>query len=60
MVTSFFGLHWVEDLEKVAKVIGVCLKPKGLFQAIFPMYSPDLYTSRVDFMESSRWKECLD
>ena len=60
MVTSFFGLHWVVDLEKVAKMIRIYLKPKGLFQAIIPIQIHDLYDFRVDFMENSRWKECLD
>ena len=60
MVTSFFGLHWIENLDQVAKMIGVCLKPKGLFQAIIPIHINDLYDFRVNFMENSRWKEYLD
>lgn len=60
MVTIFFGIHWIEELDNVVKMIGVCLKPKGLFLSITPLHLADLYGFRVNFMENSRWKECFD
>ena len=41
-------------------MIGVCLKQKGLFLTVTPLHLADLYDFRVEFMENSRWKECLD
>lgn len=42
VVTSFFGLHWMNDINKAAELINHSLKPKGLLLTFTPLNIPEL------------------
>lgn len=57
VVVSLFGLHWIEDLEKMAEKISLALKSNGITVFFVPLEKNDLFALRQQLMSTANWKE---
>ncbi|XP_077989843.1 juvenile hormone acid O-methyltransferase-like [Glandiceps talaboti] len=61
-VISMGALHWIEDIKQVFRKAYWCLRPSGLFNALFMMKDPqDTFTSvYYECCDLPRWKDYLE
>ncbi|GAB4392244.1 MAG: hypothetical protein Tsb005_05440 [Gammaproteobacteria bacterium] len=59
LIISFFGFHWITNLENLATSIKRALKPNGHLFFLVPLEKIELFNLREKLINSKQWCACF-